>query len=256
MSKADGVLPEPQSAPLVDAGELAKFAPLAERWWDASGPMRPLHKLNPLRLEFILDQAGRQFGRRKGDRHALENLEALDVGCGGGLLTEPLARLGARVTGIDPATANVDTARWHAREAGLAIAYEAATLEDLVARRQRFDLVLALEVIEHVPDQAAFVASLAETVRPGGLVVMATLSRTLSAFGLAVVGAEYVLGWLPHGTHSWRRFVKPSELARLLRAHGLRLVSLTGVAYDPAHDRFVFRRDPSVNYMLAAARDT
>lgn len=238
-----------------DPEELAKFEPLARRWWDPAGPMRPLHKMNPLRLDYIIGNACRILGRERTGRRPLEGVSVLDVGCGGGLLCEPLTRLGAVVTGIDPEPANVETARWHAGESGLEIAYEAATVEDLAAAGRTFDLVLAMEVVEHVPEPESFVAALGLATRPGGALVMSTLSRTFKAWALAIVGAEYVLGWLPPGTHSWRRFLLPSELAGHLRAAGLRVDDITGVTYEPAYDRFATCRAVDVNYMLAAARD-
>ncbi len=238
----------------LDRAEVAKFAELGEDWWDPEGPMRPLHRLNPARLAWIRERAVRHFGRDPTARRPLAGLTALDVGCGGGLVSEPLARLGAAVTGIDPVRRNVEVARAHAARSGLAVDYRIATLEDLVVRGERFDLVLALEVVEHVPDVTVFVRELAAVVRPGGLVVLSTLARTLRALLLGVVAAEYLLGWLPPGTHDWRRFLRPSELGRLLRAAGLVPVAVTGLAWDGAHDRFVLVRDPSVNYMLAAVR--
>ena len=239
---------------MLETAELAKFETLDEAWWDPEGPMRPLHRLNPARLLWIRTQAVHHFGRDPGSRRPLEGLAVLDVGCGGGLLAEPLARLGARVTGIDPVRRNIEIAQAHATARGLTIDYRIATLEELVVRHETFDLVLALEVVEHVADPATFAHELAAVTRPGGLVVLSTLARTLRAFLLGVVAAEYVLGWLPPGTHDWRRFLRPSELGRLLRAAGLVPRAVTGLAYDAAHDRFTLVRDPSVNYMLAAVR--
>jgi 2-polyprenyl-6-hydroxyphenyl methylase/3-demethylubiquinone-9 3-methyltransferase len=188
-----------------------------------------------------------------GDR-PLSGLAAVDVGCGGGLLCEPLARLGASVVGIDLAATSVEVAADHARAAGLTIDYRVAAAEDLVAERARFDLVCAMEVVEHVADPAGFLAACAALVRPGGGLVLATLNRTFRAFALGVVAAEYVLGWLPRGTHSWSRFVRPSEAARPLRRAGLRIDDLSGVVYDPLRDRFRLSRDVAVNYMLFATR--
>lgn len=238
----------------VDPAELGKFQALAERWWDPTGPLRPLHLMNPVRIDWLLGQARAHLSTAPG-RRPLADLAVLDVGCGGGLLAEPLARLGARVTAIDPEPANIEAAGRHARAQGLSIDYRASTLEALVGEGRRFDLVAALEVVEHVPDPAAFTDALARATRPGGLVVLATLSRTLASWVLAIVAAEYLLGWLPRGTHRWGRFLKPSELARYLRAAGLRPVALTGLAYEPAYERFTATPDPSVNYMLAAVRD-
>ena len=239
----------------VDAAETAKFAGLGERWWDPLGPMGPLHRMNPVRLAYIRDHACRRFGRDAQTLRPLAGIEALDIGCGGGLLAEPLARLGAVVTGVDPVEDSIAAARWHAAATGVPVSYVEGTVEDLVAAGRRFRLTLAMEVIEHTPDPEAFVAALAAATAPGGMVVLSTLSRTWRAWWLAIVGAEYLLGWLPAGTHSWQRFLRPAEVARLMRRHGLRLTHVSGVAYDLARDEFRLVRDTSVNYLLAAARD-
>jgi 2-polyprenyl-6-hydroxyphenyl methylase/3-demethylubiquinone-9 3-methyltransferase len=237
-----------------DAAELERFAALAERWWDESGPLAPLHKLNPIRVGYVRDRICAQVGRDPLAERPLAGLSVADVGCGGGLLCEPLARLGASVTGIDLAPASIEAAARHARAAGLAIDYRVAAAEQLLAEARRFDLVCAMEVVEHVADQETFLYECAALVRPGGGLVLATLNRTFRAFALGIVAAEYVLGWLPRGTHSWQRFVRPSEAARALRRAGLRMEDLTGVAYDPLRDRFRLSRDPAVNYMLFASR--
>jgi 2-polyprenyl-6-hydroxyphenyl methylase/3-demethylubiquinone-9 3-methyltransferase len=245
-----GLAPAP-----VDPDEVAKFRGIAERWWDPDGPMQPLHRLNPCRLGWIRATACRHFGLKPQDLHPLQGLRTADVGCGGGLLTEPLARMGADVTGIDPTPENIATATWHAEEVGLGIDYRVGSADDLTQQGDRFSLVLALEVIEHTPDPAAFVESLAPLVSEGGLVILSTLSRTWRSWLFGVVGAEYVLGWLPRGTHQWDRFVRPRDLSAMLRLSGLRPVALTGLGYDPAQQAFRTVRDTSVNYMIAAAAD-
>ncbi|HEX2136078.1 MAG TPA: bifunctional 2-polyprenyl-6-hydroxyphenol methylase/3-demethylubiquinol 3-O-methyltransferase UbiG [Microvirga sp.] len=242
------------AAASIDPAEVARFERLAETWWDPKGPMRALHKLNPVRLAYIRDQACRRFGRDPKGVRPLEGLSVLDVGCGGGILSEPLARIGAAVTGLDPAPTNVSVARLHAERTGVEVAYRNETVEAVVARGERFDLVLAMEVVEHVADVSAFVRACAEAVRPGGLLVMATINRTLRSFALAIVGAEYVLGWLPRGTHQWDRFVTPEELAMAIEAAGLAVSDLRGVVYSPLRDEWLLARDTAVNYMVAAER--
>jgi 2-polyprenyl-6-hydroxyphenyl methylase / 3-demethylubiquinone-9 3-methyltransferase len=237
-----------------DARELERFARLAAHWWDETGPLAPLHKLNPIRLGYVRDRICGHLGRDPLAAQPLAGLAALDVGCGGGLLCEPLARLGAAVTGIDLAAASIEAAADHARAASLLIDYRVAAAEELVTERARFDLVCAMEVVEHVADPAGFLGACAALVRPGGGLVLATLNRTFRAFALGIVAAEYVLGWLPRGTHQWSRFVRPSEAARPLRRAGLRIEDVTGVVYDPLRDRFRLSRDTAVNYMLFATR--
>lgn len=243
----------------MDPVEIERFDALAADWWDETGPMAPLHKLNPIRLGYIRDRITAHLGLGVTGKRPLEGLRILDVGCGGGLLAEPLARMGADVTGIDLAPGHVELARRHAERSGLAIDYRLAAVEDLGSENQRFDLVCAMEVVEHVADQPAFLQSCASLVRRGddgsasGGLVMATLNRTAGSFALGIVAAEYLLGWLPRGTHSWSRFVRPSEAARALRQGGLETVDLAGVSYDPWRDRFRLNDDPSVNYMLFAA---
>jgi 2-polyprenyl-6-hydroxyphenyl methylase/3-demethylubiquinone-9 3-methyltransferase len=238
-----------------DTAELERFAALADRWWDEAGPLAPLHKLNPVRLAYVRDRICARTGRDPLAQRPLAGLSVVDVGCGGGLLCEPLARLGAAVTGIDLAPAGIEVAARHAHSGGLAIDYRVAAAAQLLDEGRRFDLVCAMEVVEHVADQGQFLQDCAALVRPGGGLVLATLNRTFRAFALGIVGAEYVLGWLPRGTHDWRRFVRPAEAARALRRAGLRIEDVTGVVYDPLRDRFRLSRDPAVNYMLFATRD-
>ena len=238
-----------------DPEEVAKFAELGATWWDTAGPMAPLHKLNPVRVAYIRDRVCKHFGGDPAQPGPLAGITVLDIGCGGGLLAEPLARMGAAVTGIDPIESSIETARWHAAEVGLEIDYEASTVEASMGAGRIFDLVIASEVIEHLPDVPQFLAAMAAVTRPGGLAVLSTLSRTPASLLKAVIGAEYILGWLPRGTHNWRRFVRPAELGRELRRHGLRAVHISGVGYDGARDDFRLSRDPSVNYLLTATRE-
>lgn len=243
---------EPKSS--IDAREIAGFAAVADRWWDASGPFRPLHRLNPVRLAFIRDALAAHFGLPDGDR-PLAGLEIADIGCGGGLICEPLARLGATVTGIDAAPEALAVARDHAAGSGLAIDYIETTAEALADEGRRFDAVMALEIVEHVADRTAFVADCCRLVRPGGSIVMSTLNRTPRAFALAIVGAEYLLRWVPRGSHRWSKFVRPAELARDLREAGARTTDVAGLTYDPLGDRWSRSQDVAVNYILHAALD-
>ena len=238
----------------IDPDEVAKFGALAGSWWDPEGDFRPLHRLNPTRLAFIRDQACAHFARDIAAAQPLAGLEVLDIGCGGGLLCEPLARLGARVTGIDAAQKAIEVADWHAEQSGLAIEYRCSTAEDLAATGCRFDLIVNMEVVEHVADVDHFMEASCALVKPGGAMAMATLNRTPKAFLMAVVGAEYVLGWLPRGTHDWRRFLRPSELVRRLRANGMAVTEIAGVTYNPLNDRWRRSPDLDVNYMLFAVR--
>ena len=233
----------------VDPEEVARFAALADSWWDPGGPLGPLHRLNPTRIAYVRDRLCAHFGRDATSHRPFEGLKLLDIGCGGGLLAEPMARLGARVVGADVSEENIRTARAHAAESELAIDYRVAAAEELALGRERFDALLAMEVVEHVADLNAFLAACGALVKPGGAMAVATLNRTLKAFALAVVGAEYIMGWLPRGTHNWERFVRPSELARRGRPHGLSLAHLTGVAFHPLTGEWDLSRDTGVNYM-------
>jgi len=239
----------------VDEREVARFARHSADWWDPRGPMAALHKFNPVRLAYIRDQAAARFGRDPRSLDCLKDLRMLDIGCGGGILSEPLARLGADMVGADPAEENIAAAREHTEETGVAVDYRAATAEDLAGASERFDVVLAMEVVEHVTDVDLFVAACASMVKPGGLMIAATLNRTLKSFVLAIVGAEYVLRWVPRGTHQWDRFVTPDELERAVENCGLRVTSERGVIYNPFADRWQLSSDMDVNYMLAAVRD-
>ncbi|HEX2509807.1 MAG TPA: bifunctional 2-polyprenyl-6-hydroxyphenol methylase/3-demethylubiquinol 3-O-methyltransferase UbiG [Microvirga sp.] len=239
----------------IDPAEVARFERVAESWWDPKGPMGVLHRFNPVRLAYIRDAACRKFERDAKSVRSLEGLAILDVGCGGGVLSEPLARLGARVTGLDPAPTNVAVAKHHAARAGVPVDYRSEAVEVVAARGESFDVVLAMEVVEHVADVTAFVRACAAAVKPGGLLVVATLNRTLRSFAFAIVGAEYLLGWLPKGTHQWDKFVTPDELKLVIQGNGLSVVDVRGVVYDPLRDRWSLSRDTAVNYMVTAERD-
>jgi len=238
----------------VDAAEVDRFSRLAADWWDPRGPMAALHKLNPVRLAYIRDRAAEHFARDPKKLDCLKGLRMLDIGCGAGILSEPLARLGAAMVGADPAEDNIAVAQAHAREAGVAVDYRATTAEDLAAAGERFDVVLMMEVVEHVNDVDEFVATCASMVKPGGLMVAATLNRTLKSFALAIVGAEYVLRWVPRGTHQWDKFVTPQELERAFEDCGLDVIGERGVVYNPFADRWQLSSDMDVNYMLVGER--
>jgi len=243
-----------QTRTTVDPEEVARFAAFAGEWWSRRGKMRALHKFNPVRLAFIRDHACTQFRRDPKALDSLKGLRLLDVGCGGGILAEPLARLGADVVGIDPAEENVAAARAHAAESGLAIDYRTATAEALADASERFDVVIASEVVEHVTDVGSFVRRSGEMVKPGGLLIVTTINRTLKSFGLVIVAAEYIMRWLPIGTHRWDKFVAPDELEAAVAAAGLAVIDCKGAIYDIFADEWRQGRDTDVNYMMAAER--
>jgi 2-polyprenyl-6-hydroxyphenyl methylase/3-demethylubiquinone-9 3-methyltransferase len=234
----------------IDEAEVARFSALAAGWWDPRGKMAVLHKFNPVRLAYIRDAACKKFERNGKQLDCLKGLRILDIGCGGGILCEPLARLGANVLGADPAEKNIAAAKLHAGESELAIDYRVTTAEALADAGERFDIVLAMEVVEHVADVRLFVSRCAEMVEPGGLMIAATINRTLKSFALAIVGAEYVLRWLPRGTHSWDKFVTPDELEIAMERAGLRTTDERGVIYNLLADRWELSADTDVNYMV------
>jgi len=223
---------------------------MADAWWDPEGDFRPLHRFNPVRLTFIRDHLAAHFGRDVNAERPFAGLRLLDVGCGGGLLSEPLARLGFAVTGIDAGDRNVAVARLHAERGNLPIAYRVATPEQLSGAS--FDVVMIMEILEHVPDPAEFLAAVCPLVRPGGALFAATLNRTVRSYALGIVAAEHVLRWLPRGTHDWKKFLKPSELAAGLRRHGVAVKDLKGMTYDLARDEWRITGDLGVNYMAYA----
>ncbi len=236
----------------IDSGEVARFAALASKWWDPDGAFKPLHRLNPVRLTYIRDQICRHFERDPLKIPCLQGVSVLDIGCGGGLLTEPMARLGATVTGIDPASESIAAAREHAGGQHLDITYRADRAETLVGEGKQFDAVTLMEVVEHVPDVPAFVGMCAKLVRPGGVMVLSTINRTLKSYAMAIIGAEYVLRWLPVGTHKWDRLVTPEELSRALGQAGLVCQGTRGMMYNPLQDGWSLAADTDVNYLMTA----
>ena len=244
-----------RGATSVDAAEVARFSRIAAEWWSPTGKFAPLHRFNPVRLGFIRERALVRFGR---DPHAatpFEGLRLLDIGCGGGLLCEPMRRLGFEVVGVDAAPRNVAVAATHAAGQGLEIDYRATTAEALIAEGETpFDVVLAMEVVEHVAAPGPFLRDAARLTAPGGLMVMATLNRTLKALALAKIGAEYVLNWLPRGTHDWRRFLTPDEVRLFLSSEPVAVEGPFGVTYNPLSARWSLGRDADVNYMMVANR--
>jgi 2-polyprenyl-6-hydroxyphenyl methylase / 3-demethylubiquinone-9 3-methyltransferase len=242
------------SATTIDDSEVARFSRLSLQWWDPHGPMAALHKFNPIRLAYIRDQAAAHFDRDPARLDSLAGLRMLDIGCGGGLLSEPFARLGASMVGADPSDSNIAIAQRHAAQSGLAIDYRCTSAEALAEAGERFDVVLAMEVVEHVADLGLFVDVISEMVKPGGLLFIATLNRTMKSFALAIVGAEYILRWLPRGTHQWDKFVTPNELEIATAQSGLQIGGETGVIYNLLADRWQLSTDMDVNYMVVAER--
>ncbi len=237
-----------------DPDEIAKFSRLATEWWDPNGKFKPLHRFNPVRLGYIRDSAAEHFGRDPKALRPFEGLTLLDLGCGGGLVSEPMARMGFRVLGVDASEKNIGTAATHAEGAELSLDYRVAEADALVQEGLRFDIVLNLEVVEHVAEVSPFIAASAELVKPGGLMLVATINRTLKSLALAKIAAEYVLGWIPPGTHDWTRFVRPDEMIRHISDAGLSLKRLQGVTFDPLRWQWDLSPDTDVNYMALAER--
>lgn len=238
----------------IDNEEVARFSALAAEWWNPSGKFKPLHKFNPVRLEYIKEQVCSRFGRNMTDPKPFEGLRFLDIGCGGGLLSEPMARLGAQVVGADASETNIEVAKIHAAQSGLEIDYRAVASETLEAANETFDVILNMEVVEHVSDVDFFMRSCARMVKPGGLMFVATINRTAKANLLAIFMAESVLRWLPKGTHQYEKLVKPEELETPLNAEGMSVIDRTGVFYNVFQDRWNKSRDMDVNYMILASR--
>ena len=244
-----------QARSSIDPAEVERFSRIAAEWWDPKGKFAPLHRFNPTRLSFIRDQALHRFGRDPAARRPFEGLRLLDIGCGGGLLSEPMTRLGFAVVGVDASERNIGTAGAHAAEQGLSIDYRCSTAEALLAAGETFDVILNMEVIEHVADPGQFLRDCGRMLTPGGMMIVATLNRTLKAFALAKVGAEYVLRWLPAGTHDWSKFLKPDELRGFLAGEPLAVDGPFGVVFDPLSGRWSQSHDADVNYMMTVARD-
>lgn len=237
----------------VDAQEIQNFSKDSSFWWDEKGPFKPLHRLNPVRLRYIKDRICGHFDRDVDGFDSYKGLKILDVGCGGGLVCEPMARLGGEVMGIDADHNAIEVAREHAAGQGIKIEYEDTTSDQLAEQGRQFDVVVALEIIEHVSDPEAFVKSLTDLCAPGGMIIMSTLNRTPKSYALGIVAAEYILRWVPRGTHHWKKFVKPSELASLLRRNGATPVDICGLVFSPLKQAFALdRRDLDVNYLLAS----
>jgi 2-polyprenyl-6-hydroxyphenyl methylase/3-demethylubiquinone-9 3-methyltransferase len=244
----------PMTETTVNDDEIAKFSAMAEQWWDPRGKFKPLHKFNPVRLAYVRDKVIEHFGRDGSQRYPLQGLKVLDIGCGGGLLCEPMARLGAAVVGADAAERNIGIAKLHAAQSGLQIDYRATTAEALAAAGERFDVVLNMEVVEHVDNVPLYMKSCADLVAPGGLLFTATINRTARAMAFAIVGAEYVLGWLPKGTHSYAKFLTPDEVCALIERNGMQVIDRTGVVFHPLADEWRQSRDMGINYMVLAAK--
>lgn len=243
------------SAHTVDPAEVAKFEAMAAEWWDPHGKFRPLHMLNPCRLDYITGQIAAEFDRDIATKAPFAGLRILDIGCGGGLLSEPMARLGADVVGADAAERNIPVARIHAEQAGLEIDYRHTTAEALAAAGERFDVILNMEVVEHVADPAAYLKATRQLLTPGGLQICSTINRNMKSYAMAIVGAEVIMRWLPRGTHDWARFITPDELFALLRQAGLKPVDKKGFVFNPVTWNWsVSARDLSVNYVTASIR--
>ncbi len=237
-----------------DETEIARFSSIANEWWDPTGKFKPLHKLFPVRLAYIKDQSCKHFGKDRTSTSAFQGLKIVDVGCGGGLMTEPMKRLGAEVVGVDPSETNIEVAQEHANKMNLSINYRTGTAEELVNNKELFDIVLNLEVVEHVADVPVFMSQCASLVKPGGLIFISTINRTMKAYLLAIIGAENILHWLPKGTHTYEKFLKPEELETMIVDDGLSLIDQCGVIFNPLYNRWQKSKDMAVNYMLCANR--
>ena len=238
----------------IDQSEVDRFSAMAAEWWDPTGKFKPLHKFNPVRLTYLRDTISAEFGRDPRSARPLAGLRVLDIGCGGGLLSEPVARMGAEVVGADPSERNIGIASTHARESGVTVDYRAVTAEALAEAGETFDVVMNMEVVEHVADVDFFLTTCAGMVRPGGLMFVATINRTMKAMALAILGAEYVLRWLPRGTHQYEKLVRPEEIEKPLSSSGMEIFARTGVFFNPIQNQWNLSRDMDVNYMMVARK--
>ncbi len=245
------------SVSTIDPAEVAKFEAMAAQWWDVTGKFKPLHMMNPCRLDYIVEQIASEFDRDVTKRLPFKGLRLLDIGCGGGLLSEPMARMGARVVGADAAAGNIPVAQVHAKQSNLNIDYRHTTAEALAKAGEEFDVILNMEVVEHVADPAAYLKACQQLLKPGGLMLCSTINRNAKSFAVAIVGAEYVMRWLPKGTHDWAKFITPDELYDLIRTAGLRPVDRKGFVFNPLGWSWsISDRDLSVNYVTASIRPT
>ncbi len=240
----------------IDQAEVDRFTAMAAEWWNPAGKFKPLHKFNPVRIRYIRDKAAAHFGRDAISHKPLEGLRILDIGCGGGLLSEPMARMGATVIGADASERNIGIASTHAAQTGVTIDYRAVTAEQLAAEGEKFDIILNMEVVEHVADVDFFISTCASMVKPGGMMFVATINRTMKAMALAIIGAEHVLRWLPKGTHQYEKLVRPEELEKPLTASGMQIDERTGVFFNPLMNQWNLSKDMDVNYMMLATRPT
>ncbi|MEE9455509.1 MAG: bifunctional 2-polyprenyl-6-hydroxyphenol methylase/3-demethylubiquinol 3-O-methyltransferase UbiG [Paracoccaceae bacterium] len=239
----------------IDPAEIAKFEAMAAEWWDPEGKFKPLHEMNPVRLEYIVAQIREKFGRNSVAANPFKDLRLLDIGCGGGLLSEPMARLGATVIGADPAAGNTKVAALHAKQSGLEIDYRCVTAEDLVVAGEQFDIILNMEVVEHVANPLAFLTTCENLLKPGGLMLCSTLNRNAKSYAMAIIGAEVIMRWLPRGTHEWQKFITPDELFTLITDAGLTPMDRKGFVFNPLTWSWsISTRDMSVNYVTASVK--
>jgi 2-polyprenyl-6-hydroxyphenyl methylase/3-demethylubiquinone-9 3-methyltransferase len=239
----------------IDKKEIENFSKMADEWWDKNGKFKPLHKFNPLRIKFIFDEICAHFGIDGNNEQPFKELSLLDIGCGGGLIAEPMVKTGAKVTAIDAGEKNINIAKTHAEKEGLKINYQVATAEQLAKEQRKFDVILNLEVIEHVADVELFMQSCASLLKPNGIMIIATLNRTMKSYALAIIGAEYILNWLPKGTHKWEKFIKPSEMSKYLRKNELNISKMKGLCYNPVSDSWRLTDNPDVNYIISAVKE-